>query len=141
VREIRVIKTGRDSLKLLDCSHHPGVWTRIVIPIACVIFPCVLAFAKSLLAHLKRQGRLVEALRSGVRGSRRALRVRPYAVRKPKQYAESGPGDLVRLTSCKNIKYDVAVFYQKRSSDIAVSDGASPCSVGGIVAEIRAFPY
>src|SRR5271167_4418309 len=44
-----------------------------------------------ILTHLKRQGRLVEPPRSGVPGSRRALRPRPYAVRKPKQYAVS-PG-------------------------------------------------
>jgi len=50
-----------------------------------------------ILAQLKRQGRLVEALRRGVPGSRRALRSRPYAVRKPKQYAVSAPGDLVQV--------------------------------------------
>ena len=50
-----------------------------------------------ILSQLKREGRLVEAPRSGVKGSRRALRVRPYAVRKPKQYAVSRPGDLVEV--------------------------------------------
>jgi transposase InsO family protein len=50
-----------------------------------------------IVSHLKREGRLVEAPRSGVKGSRRALRVRPYAVRKPKQYAVSRPGDLVEV--------------------------------------------
>jgi len=50
-----------------------------------------------ILAHLKRQGRLVEAPRPGGKGSRRALRVRPYAVRKPKQYVVSQPGDLVQV--------------------------------------------
>lgn len=49
------------------------------------------------LTHLKRQGRLVEAPRSRVPGSRRALRLRPYAVHKPKQYAVSSPGDLVEV--------------------------------------------
>ena len=34
---------------------------------------------------------------TGVPGSRRALRPRPYAVRKPKQYAVSKPGDLVEV--------------------------------------------
>ncbi len=50
-----------------------------------------------ILSSLKRQGRLVEPLRSGVPGSRRALRPRPYAVRKPKQYAVCSPGDLVQV--------------------------------------------
>lgn len=38
----------------------------------------------------------MEASRTGVKGSRRALRARPYAVRKRKQYAVSAPGDLVQ---------------------------------------------
>ena len=50
-----------------------------------------------ILTRLKQQGRLVEPPRSGVPGSRRALRTRPYAVRKPKQYAASEPGDLVEV--------------------------------------------
>jgi putative transposase len=50
-----------------------------------------------ILTHLKRHGRLVEPPRTGVPGSRRALRPRPYAVRKPKQYAVSQPGDLVQV--------------------------------------------
>ena len=50
-----------------------------------------------ILSSLKRQGRLVEPPRTGVPGSRRALRPRPYAVRKPKQYAVSSPGDLVQV--------------------------------------------
>src|SRR5713226_6115245 len=37
-----------------------------------------------ILTQLKRQSRLVEPPRSGVPGSRRALRTRPYAIRKPK---------------------------------------------------------
>ena len=45
-----------------------------------------------ILAHLKGGGQLREAPRTGVPGSRRALRPRPYAVRKPKQYAVSQPG-------------------------------------------------
>src|ERR1700690_1657293 len=50
-----------------------------------------------ILVQLKRQGRLMEAPRTGVSGARRALRPRPYAVRKPKQYAVSQPGDLVEV--------------------------------------------
>jgi putative transposase len=53
--------------------------------------------AGRILTHLKRQGRLVEPPRSGVPGSRRAPRSRLYAVRKPKQYAVSAPGDLVQV--------------------------------------------
>jgi len=50
-----------------------------------------------ILTSLKRRGRLVEPPRSGVPGSRRALRPRPYAVRKPRQYAVFRPGDLVQV--------------------------------------------
>src|SRR6266852_2514834 len=50
-----------------------------------------------ILSQLKRQSRLIEAPRNGVPGSRRALRSRPYAIRKPKQYAVSQPGDLVQV--------------------------------------------
>ena len=42
-------------------------------------------------------GRLLEAPRTVVPGSRRGLRPRPYAVRKPKQYAAFAPGDLVEV--------------------------------------------
>ena len=48
-----------------------------------------------ILSWLKRTGRLVEPLR---RISARKRRVRrPYAIRKPKDYAVSAPGDLVQL--------------------------------------------
>jgi putative transposase len=50
-----------------------------------------------ILTRLQQQGRLVEAPRSGVPGSRRALRLRPYAVRKPREYAASEPVDLVEV--------------------------------------------
>jgi putative transposase len=50
-----------------------------------------------ILARLKQQGRLVEPPRTGVPGSRRALRSRPYAVRKPREYAAAEPGDLVEV--------------------------------------------
>ena len=50
-----------------------------------------------ILTQMKRQGRLVEPPRSGVAGSRRPLHPRPYAIRKPKQYAVSRPGDLVQV--------------------------------------------
>jgi putative transposase len=50
-----------------------------------------------ILTRLKGSGQLVEPLRWAVPGSRRRLRPRPYAVRKPKQYAVSRPGDLVEV--------------------------------------------
>jgi putative transposase len=59
--------------------------------------PASTSMVGRILAHLKRQGRLREAPRTGVPGSRRALRPRPYAVRKPRQYAVSSPGDLVEV--------------------------------------------
>ena len=50
-----------------------------------------------ILTQLKRQGRLVEPPRSGVPGSRRALRPRPYAVRKLQAVRGLQPGDLVEV--------------------------------------------
>src|SRR5260370_10392380 len=50
-----------------------------------------------ILTRLKQQGRLVEPPRTGGPGSRRAFRPRPYAVRKPREYAASEPGDLVEV--------------------------------------------
>ena len=49
-----------------------------------------------ILTELKRRGRLVEAPRRAVRAHRRGGR-RPYAVRKPKDYCISQPGDLVQV--------------------------------------------
>ena len=48
-----------------------------------------------IVGQLKRHGRLREPRRSGV--DRHALRARPYAIPKPKQYAVSRPGDLVQV--------------------------------------------
>ena len=50
-----------------------------------------------ILRELKQRGVLVEPLRSGSRRPRRALRPRPYAVRKPKEYRALQPGDLVEV--------------------------------------------
>lgn len=50
-----------------------------------------------ILTRLKQSGQLPEPLRRAVPGSRRSLRPRPYAIRKPKQYAVSRPGDLVQV--------------------------------------------
>ncbi|MGH9499671.1 MAG: helix-turn-helix domain-containing protein [Terriglobales bacterium] len=71
-----------------------------------------------ILWHLKRQGRLVEAPRSGVKGSRRALRVRPYAVRKPKQYAASRPGDLVEVDTMQVRPIPGMIFQQFTARDV-----------------------
>lgn len=71
-----------------------------------------------ILLHLKRQGRLVEGPRTGVKGSRRALRVRPYAVRKPKQYAVSAPGDLVEVDTMDVRPVPGMVFKQFTARDL-----------------------
>jgi putative transposase len=71
-----------------------------------------------ILTHLKRQGRLGEPPRSGVAGSRRALRPRPYAVRKPKQYAVSAPGDLVQVDTLDVRPIPGVVFKQFTARDV-----------------------
>ncbi len=71
-----------------------------------------------ILVHLKRQGRLVEAPCTGVKGSRRALRLRPYAVRKPKQYAVSAPGDLVQVDTMDVRPVPGTVFKQFTARDL-----------------------
>ena len=71
-----------------------------------------------ILSQLKRQGRLVEAPRSGVPGGRRALRSRPYAIRKPKQYAVSRPGDLVQVDTLDVRPLPGVVFKQFTARDV-----------------------
>ena len=71
-----------------------------------------------ILASLKRHGRLVEPPRTGVAGSRRALRPRPYAVRKPKQYVVSRPGDLVQLDTVDVRPIPGVVFKQFTARDV-----------------------
>src|SRR6266853_3464681 len=71
-----------------------------------------------ILTQLKRQGRLVEPPRTGVPGSRRALRSRPYAVRKPKQYAVSQPGDLVQVDTLDVRPLPGVVFKQFTARDV-----------------------
>lgn len=71
-----------------------------------------------ILAHLKRCGHLVEAPRGGVPGSRRALRLRPYAVRKPKQYAVSAPGDLIQVDTMAVRPIPGRVFTQFTARDL-----------------------
>jgi putative transposase len=71
-----------------------------------------------ILTRLKLQGRLVEPPRTGVPGSRRALRPRPYAVRKPKQYAVSEPGDLVQVDTLDVRPVPGVVFKQFTARDV-----------------------
>jgi putative transposase len=71
-----------------------------------------------ILTRLKQQGRLVEPPRSGVPGSRRALRPRPYAVRKPKEYAASQPGDLVEVDTLDVRPIPGVVFKQFTARDV-----------------------
>ncbi len=71
-----------------------------------------------ILTRLKKHGRLVEPPRTGVPGSRRALRPRPYAVRKPKQYAVSQPGDLVQVDTVDVRPVPGVVFKQFTARDV-----------------------
>ncbi len=71
-----------------------------------------------ILSQLKRQSRLIEAPRNGVPGSRRALRSRPYAIRKPKQYAVSRPGDLVQVDTLDVRPLPGVVFKQFTARDV-----------------------
>ncbi len=50
-----------------------------------------------ILNRLKQRGLLMEQRRSGVTASRSHPRPRPWAVRKPKEYQPSQPGDLVQV--------------------------------------------
>jgi putative transposase len=71
-----------------------------------------------ILTQLKRSGQLVEPSRPAVPGSRRALRPRPYAVRKPKQYAVSRPGDLVQVDTLEVRPVPGVVFKQFTARDV-----------------------
>ena len=71
-----------------------------------------------ILRRLKQQGRLVEPPRSGVPGSRRALRPRPYAVRKPREYAASQPGDLVEVDTLDVRPLPGVIFKQFTARDV-----------------------
>ena len=71
-----------------------------------------------ILRQLKQQGRLIEPLRPGGPGSRRALRPRPYAVRKPRQYAVSQPGDLVEVDTLDVRPLPGVVFKQFTARDV-----------------------
>ena len=94
---------GKDKLAVLLRRQHLQVSTSMV---------------GRILTQLKRRGRLVEPSRSGVPGSRRALRPRPYAVRKPKQYAVSQPGDLVEVDTLDVRPLPGVVFKQFTARDV-----------------------
>ena len=80
--------------------------------------PLSVSMVGRILRQLKRQGRLVEAPRPGVPGSRRALRSRPYAIRKPKQYAVSHPGDLVQVDTLDVRPLPGVIFKQFTARDV-----------------------
>jgi putative transposase len=94
---------GKDKLAVLLRRQQPRLSTSMV---------------GRILTHLKRHGRLVEPPRSGVPGSRRALRLRPYAVRKPKQYAVSQPGDLVQVDTLDVRPVPGVAFKQFTARDV-----------------------
>jgi putative transposase len=71
-----------------------------------------------ILTRLKDRGRLREPVRLGLPGSRRRLRPRPYAVRKPKQYAVSRPGDLVEVDTLDVRPVPGVVFKQFTARDV-----------------------
>ena len=71
-----------------------------------------------ILNQLKGSGQLAEPLRRPVPGSRRRLRPRPYAVRKPKQYAVSQPGDLVQVDTLDVRPLPGVVFKQFTARDV-----------------------
>ena len=80
--------------------------------------PISVSMVGRILVQLKRQGRLVEPPRTGVPGSRRALRPRPYAVRKPREYAASAPGDLVEVDTLDVRPIPGVVFKQFTARDV-----------------------
>lgn len=94
---------GKDKLAILLAREQRRVSTSMV---------------GRILSHLQRHGRLGEAPRTGVPGSRRALRPRPYAVRKPKQYAVSRPGDLVQVDTLDVRPLPGVVFKQFTARDV-----------------------
>jgi len=71
-----------------------------------------------ILTQLKRTGQLLDPPRQAVPGSRRRLRPRPYAVRKPKQYAVSRPGDLVQVDTLEVRPVPGVVFKQFTARDV-----------------------
>jgi putative transposase len=91
---------------------------KLAVLLARQKLPVSVSMVGRILAQLKRQGRLVESPRPGVPGSRRALRSRPYAVRKPKQYAVLEPGDLVEVDTLEVRPLPGVVFKQFTARDV-----------------------
>jgi putative transposase len=100
---LAVSRWGKDKLAVLLRRQHLQISTSMV---------------GRIFTQLKRQGRWLEAPRSGVPGSRRALRPRPYAVRKPKQYAVSQPGDLVEVDTLDVRPVPGVIFKQFTARDV-----------------------
>src|SRR5216683_1029654 len=94
---------GKDKLAVLLCRQH---------------LPISASMVGRILTRLKQHGRLVEPPRSGAPGSRRALRPRPYTVRKPKQYAVSRPGDLVQVDTLDVRPLPGVIFKQFTARDV-----------------------
>jgi putative transposase len=94
---------GKDKLVVLLLQQGESVSTSMV---------------GRILLRLKQRGQLVEAPRPAVAGSRRALRFRPYAVRKPRQYAVSRPGDLVQVDTLEVRPVPGVVFKQFTARDV-----------------------
>ena len=100
---LRFPRWGKDKLAVLLRRQKLAVSTSMV---------------GRILTRLKQQGRLVEPPRTGVPGSCRALLPRPYAVRKPKQYAVSEPGDLVEVDTLDVRPIPGVVFKQFTARDV-----------------------
>ncbi len=93
---------GKDKLAVLLRQSGQGISTSMV---------------GRILTHLKQHGRIEPPPRR-VPGSRRALRPRPYAVRKPKQYAVSAPGDLVQVDTLEVRPVPGVMFKQFTARDV-----------------------
>lgn len=100
---LRFPRWGKDKLAVLVRQQGEAVSTSMV---------------GRILTRLKQRGQLVEPARSRAPGSRRALRPRPYAVRKPKQYAVLRPGDLVQVDTLDVRPVPGVVFKQFTARDV-----------------------
>jgi putative transposase len=74
------------------------------------------AMVGRILAHLKRRGQLREPTR-GISARTRATR-RPYAVRKPKEYAVVDPGDLVQVDTLDVRPWPGRIYKQFTARDV-----------------------
>jgi putative transposase len=104
--------------KVLGCSFRAGARTSWAVLLCRQQLPVSTSMVGRILTRLKQQGWLIEPPRTGVPGSRRALRARPYAVRKPKQYAVSQPGELVQVDTLDVRPVPGVVFKQFTARDV-----------------------